>query len=81
MAPRGKLKTENGRYKYPFFFSIRESFIPTRYKKLEFNFDADSWTWPHKTTCTHEQGSEPVFMLLFQSIPLQTPGGSQPKDL
>ena len=42
MASRGKLKAENGRYKYPFFFLFVSLLFQLDTKKLEFNFDADS---------------------------------------
>ena len=81
MAPRGKLKAENGRYKYPFFFSTRESFIPTRY-----------WNWNLTLMLTVERGlpKQPartnrevsLCSCCFSSpFPFKRQGRSQPKDL
>ena len=54
MAPRGKLKAENGRYEYPFFFLLVSLLFQLDRKNLEFKFDADSWTWPPKTRANRE---------------------------
>ena len=51
MAPRGKLKTENGRYLYPLFFLLVSLLSQLDRKYLEFSFNADSLTFNCYLTC------------------------------
>ena len=51
MAPRGKLKTENGRNLYPVFFLLVSLLFQLDRKELEFSFNADSLTF--KINCSN----------------------------
>ena len=80
MAPRGKLKTENGRYKYPFFFL---------FVSLLFQLDTKNWNLTLMLTVERGLPKQPartnrevsLCSCCFSSaFPFKRQGRSQPKD-